>query len=397
MIIIESLSSFNFEQAGEGDLYMLDSLIKDGQDYLFKNLLKQWLKHGLHPELGYSYESLNHDWSVNPVGRIRLLTQCRQLYTFSHAYVETQDEQWLSPLKPLFEFILTHYWIGEAWIFSLNDDLTVKDQHSDCYALAFVLLSFSYYFEATKDKRALKFIEYTHQFLQQKMACENGGFLEKFPKPKDRVRRQNPHMHLLEGYLAAYNATNSSAYREEIKKLLNLTTAHFFDSSSNSLIEFFHYDWSVHETLGESIEPGHHFEWVWLLHQANNIFPDQHYLDIADSLWKKACDYGFDSKGGVYNQIHAKTGKVLDAEKRIWPITEYLKALCAHKPENPETQKHLVSSLEFLFKHYLMKDGSWNEYLDAQNLAKSYPLPGTTSYHIFLGLIEVVRWSKAKL
>ena len=88
---------------------------------------------------------------------------------------------------------------------------------------------------------------------------------------------------------------------------------------------------------------------------------------------------------------------MLDAEKRIWPITEYLKALCAHKPENPETQKHLVSSLEFLFKHYLMKDGSWNEYLDAQNLAKSYPLPGTTSYHIFLGLIEVVRWSKAKL
>ena len=54
------------------------------------------------------------------------------------------------------------------------------------------------------------------------MACENGGFLEEFPKPKDQVRRQNPHMHLLEGYLAAYKVTNSHAYKEEIKKRLKV-------------------------------------------------------------------------------------------------------------------------------------------------------------------------------
>lgn len=376
---------------------MLDSLIKDSHHYLYDNLLSQWLKHGLDPELGYSYESLNHDWSVNPVGRTRLLTQCRQLYTFSHAYLETQDKQWLQPLKPLFDFILSRYWVDNAWAFSLNDDLSLKDRHSDCYALAFVLLAFSYYFDATKDKRALESIEHTHIFLKTKMTADNGGFLEQYPTSKDLIRRQNPHMHLLEGYLAAYKLTQSQAYKDEIKNILDLMEAYFFDATSDSLIEYFNDDWSVHPSLGLSIEPGHHFEWVWLLHQAHDIFPDKQYLAIADLLWHKACTYGFDPQGGIYNQIHAQTGSVLDAEKRIWPITEYLKALCAHKPKDAQTQQHLKRTLEFFLQHYLVKGGSWNEYLDAQNNTKPHPLPGTTSYHIFLGLTEVLKWYKAQI
>ncbi len=375
---------------------MLDSLINDCQDYLFDNLLSKWLKHGLHADLGYSYESLNHDWSVNHVGRIRLLTQCRQLYTFSHAYIETKDEKWLSAIKPLFNFITSHYWLDESWIFALNDDLTIKDSHTDCYALAFVLLSFSFYFEASKDKQTLEFIERTHLFLQEKMACQNGGFLEAYPGDQESVRRQNPHMHLLEGYLAAYKITQNKAYKVEIEKLLLLMKARFFDRTSNSLIEFFNADWSKKETLSAQIEPGHHFEWVWLLHQATEIFPNENYVEIADALWTKACEYGFDPKGGIYNQIHAETGLPLDLEKRIWPLTEYLKALCAHLPNCPSTQKKVVKTLEFFFRHYLKKDGSWDEYLDKNNQPKPHPLPGTTSYHIFLGLIETINWSKSK-
>tara|TARA_R110001592_G_scaffold62142_4_gene189904 strand:+ start:13193 stop:14323 length:1131 start_codon:yes stop_codon:yes gene_type:complete len=376
---------------------MLDSLIKDCPNYLFNKLLSQWLKHGIHPRAGYSYESLNHDWSVNHVGRIRLLTQCRQLYTFSHAFIETKDEKWLKPVKPLFEFIISYFWIDDAWIFSLNDDLSIKDTHSDCYALAFVLLAFSYYFKATDDKRSLEFIERTHLFLQNKMACVNGGFLEQYPSNEVSVRRQNPHMHLLEGYLAAYEVTHNKVYKGEVRKLLHLMTEHFFDAKSNSLIEYFNEDWSTNDTLSSNIEPGHHFEWVWLLHQSAKIFPEDGFLAIAEALWSKACKYGFDPNGGIYNQIHAETGSVLDPEKRIWPITEYMKALCVHKPTNTSTDNLVAKTLDFLFAHYLKEDGSWNEYLDVNNKPKAHPLPGTTSYHIFLGLIEVLSWSKAKL
>lgn len=376
---------------------MLDTLIEDCHDFLFKKLLPQWLKHGIHPELGYSYESLNHDWSVNQVGRVRLLTQCRQLYTFSHAYIESKDQEYFKPLTPLFEFIISHYWQNNAWIFSLNDDLSIKDTHSDAYALAFVLLAFSYYFKATGDKRATQYIEMTHLFLVEKMSCQTGGFLETFPSAPDRMRRQNPHMHLLEGYLAAYSVAQDSAYKEEIKKLLNLMTSHFFDSDSHSLLEFFNDDWSPDKVLGDQIEPGHHFEWVWLLHQTRNLFPEKQYLKVADALWFKACKYGFDPQGGIYNQIDAQTGKVIDAEKRIWPITEYLKALCAHENDSSKVKSSLASSLQFMISHYLEETGSWNEYLDKQNQPKQHPLPGTTSYHLFLGILEVLKWAKTNL
>ena len=335
---------------------------------------------------------------MNPVGRIRLLTQCRQLYTFSHAYLFTQDETWLSPLAGLFEFTTQQYWQKEQWIFSLDEQLEVKHSHSDCYALAFVLLSFSYYYQATQDRRALAFIEKTHFFLQEKMASPNGGFYETYPHEKEQVRRQNPHMHLLEGYLAAYataySTTQLEAYKTQIRKLLDLCMHYFFDEQTNCLIEFFHEDWSIDATMGYHIEPGHHFEWIWLLDKANQIFPDSRHQQIADALWDSALSTGFDPSGGIYNQIDAQTGRVIDAEKRIWPITEYLKALCIRSKHHPGLEAEISKSLNFMFTHYLNQDGSWNEYLTKDNQPKAYPLPGTSSYHLFLGLTEVITWHK---
>lgn len=377
---------------------LVDSLTQCRQ-YLFEQLLAKWRVHGLHPTLGYSFESLNHDWRINPLDRLRLLTQCRQLYTFSHAYLFTGDKQWREPLDALFDFIVARFFIqpegeiAKRWIFSLNDQLQVKDTQSDCYALAFVLLSFSYYFKATGNQTALLLIDETHQFLQSKMRSPAGGFLESYPD-NGATRRQNPHMHLLEGYLAAFEVNGNVEFKEQIKILLDLLTKHFFDQQHACLLEFFNDDWTAHSQEGHRVEPGHHFEWIWLLHQADKLFPDAGYLIIADALWQTACEYGFDPKGGIYNQIDAQSRTIIDAEKRIWPITEYLKALCVHAADDLQTERKVIDTLDFVFSHYLNADGSWHEYLDAENRPKTHPLPGTSSYHIFLGLVEVLNWAQ---
>lgn len=368
--------------------------------YLYENLLAKWSEHGINSALGNSAECLTQDWKVHPMGRVRLLSQCRQLYTFSHAYLETKDPKWHKVLDPLYQFILDHYLFSdnnlERWRFSLDDKLEPLDNTSDAYALAFVLLSFSFYFKATNNQDALVKIKKTDQFLNTYMAADNGGFYESYPINKNQQRRQNPHMHLLEGYIAAYNVTQDADYKAQIVRLLQLAEAHFYHEGSRSLLEFFDADWQADKNDGHITEPGHHFEWVWLLHQAYKIHPKETYLTMATKLWEKACQHGFDSKGGIFNQIDAETGKVLDASKRIWPITEFLKAACVQREQNEAQAKMLHTGLNFMFKHYLNSDGRWHEYLDDKNDVIDANLSGTTSYHIFLGLTEVLDWMQRK-
>ncbi|MBD5769799.1 AGE family epimerase/isomerase [Marinomonas colpomeniae] len=376
---------------------MFRSLLSTSKDFLFEQLLPNWSQYGIDAEKGFSYESMNHNWTKNAVGRIRLLTQCRQLYTFSHAYQFESKAEWLAKLTPLFDFITTQYFHDDRWFFSLNDDLSVKDKQSDAYALAFVLLSFSYYYQVTKDKRALDYMKSTHHFLLDNMQAKMGGFYEAYPIDTQQVRRQNPHMHLLEGYIAAFNTTRDEDYKTVINSLLSLAVEHFYDKKTKTLREFFSENWKYHSTTGHQVEPGHHFEWVWLLYQANKISPDQTHIDLAQSLWSTATRHGIESDGGIYNQIDGNSYQAIDKEKRIWPITEYLKAITVLPMGLEEKQHRIESALSFMTKHYFLENGRWNEYLDANNEAKSFPLPGTSSYHIFLGLTEVLTWDKQTL
>ncbi|AEF53832.1 AGE family epimerase/isomerase [Marinomonas posidonica] len=377
---------------------MLKSAILDCQTFVFSKLLPNWAQHGLDDSLGFSYESLNQDWTINPVGRIRLLTQCRQLYTFSHAcLIDDQldlQNNFQPKLKPLFNFILDRYYQEERWIFSLNDDLSVQNTDSDAYALAFVLLSFSFYYQASKDERAIEYIAKTHHFLFEKMTSSTGGFFETFPIHKEQTRRQNPHMHLLEGYIAAFEATQKNEYKSMITMLLSLVEKHFLDKKNKTLREFFTYDWQWHPELGHQVEPGHHFEWVWLIYKANQIIPNAKYTDLAQQLWLTATRHGIDNNGGIFNQIDGNTLLATDKEKRIWPITEYLKAITVMPIGLEEKALRLTQACEFMLQNYFLATGGWNEYLDQENTPKKSPLSGTTSYHIFLGITEVLTWFK---
>jgi len=373
---------------------MLNSALSSCQAFVFDKLLPHWANYGLDATQGYSYESMHHDWTRNQTGRLRLLTQCRQLYTFSHACLLTNNETWQAKLTPLFDFITHHYFVDDRWVFSLDDNLSIQDTQSDAYALAFILLSFSYYYQFSQDERALPYMEKTHHFLLANMTAQTGGFYESFPVDEKQTRRQNPHMHLLEGYIAAFNATGANNYKDIIRSLLDLALEHFYHKKSQTLREFFTTDWQPDPNTGHQVEPGHHFEWVWLLYQANAILPNSDYTDLAQQLWLTAARYGMASNGGIYNQIDGNHYQAIDKEKRIWPITEYLKAITVIPIGKEEKIDRLTKALDFMQCHYLLENGRWNEYLDEHNQAKDYPLPGTSSYHIFLGLTEVITWAQ---
>lgn len=369
----------------------LHKRIQSCADHVFQGLIPNWVNYGLSPQ-GYSYESLALNWTHNPVGRIRLLTQCRQLYTLSHAselgYLKGFEEQ----IRSLFNFTVDHYFVEGRWIFSRNDNLDLLDQKSDAYALAFVLLSFSHYHRLTGDQTALEYINQTEQFLVTNMRHPKGGFYEAFPIEPHVTRRQNPHMHLLEGFVAAYHATKEAKYLKHIEDMCELAHLYFVEPKTQTLREFFKSNLTLDDESGHLVEPGHHFEWVWLLHQTYQITGRQQDLKLAAQLWHSATQFGMADNGGIINSFDGNTGKAVDAEKRIWPITEYLKACCVISISNEERFERIEAALAFMQTHYFLDNGRWVEYLDTHNNSKGFPLPGTTGYHIFLGLAEVLKW-----
>ena len=106
--------------------------------------------------------------------------------------------------------------------------------------------------------------------MQQRLADpQHGGFFEEFAPGRTEMklpRRQNPHMHLLEALLALHVATGEKNWLRRAGALVDLFKRRFVDPQTGALIEFFAEDWSAAPgDEGRLREPGHQFEWVWLL------------------------------------------------------------------------------------------------------------------------------------
>jgi hypothetical protein len=98
------------------------------------------------------------------------------------------------------------------------------------------------------------------------------------------------------------------------------------DEATDSLGEFFSEDWSAARPRGLVREPGHHYEWTWLLYHHERLTgsvdaraSDRQLFDFADKRHRG---------GAVVNEIDPQ-GAMLNGSALLWPQTEYLKALAA--------------------------------------------------------------------
>ncbi|MDI7046596.1 AGE family epimerase/isomerase, partial [Escherichia coli] len=75
------------------------------------------------------------------------------------------------------------------------------------------------------------------------------------------------------------------------------------------------------------LEPGHQFEWFWLVKQAGALFEGYGIDESLTRAFSFAQQYGVDPQtGGVCASLD-ETGEIKDATQRIWAQTEYLRAL----------------------------------------------------------------------
>jgi mannose/cellobiose epimerase-like protein (N-acyl-D-glucosamine 2-epimerase family) len=350
-------------------------------------------------EHGGFHEQLDPAGSPLPIGTKRVMVQCRQLYILSHSAL-LGDRSGAASAERGFAFMRDTFRDRRngGWFFRATASGEPTDRTKDAYAHAFVLFSLAYLHRAFAVPDALDLARDTYDVMASRLAADNGGFWDAASEtwePDTKVRRQNPHMHLLEALHALYEATGDEAWLTEANRLVTLFRERFYEASTATLGEYFTADWSPDPDRGHIVEPGHHYEWVWLLHR-HAALTGGRVDEAADALFAHAERHGFDPEhGGIHDQID-RGGRPVQQTRRIWPMTEAIKAYVARREAGlPIPAGEPDALIGRLFADFIdPAELGWIETMTRDGSPTLTNLPGSTPYHLFLSATEVARTAR---
>ncbi|MDE1150795.1 MAG: AGE family epimerase/isomerase [Azospirillaceae bacterium] len=339
------------------------------------------------------------------LGYKRSMVQARQLYVLSHAAL-LGDRSGMAAAERGYDFLVRHFHdkAHGGWFFKAHPDGRVLDDSKDFYGHAFVLFGLAYAHAAFAAPRAIELAQATWVVMRDRLAMPGlddgswGGLAEGADAGwtlNGAVRRQNPHMHLLEALLALYEVTRDGAWLNEAGAVVGLFRRRFHHAATHTLGEFFTQDWRPDPATGHIVEPGHHFEWAWLLDRYVGLGGSPDVLPLADALFDKAVAHGFLPDGGILDQMDPQ-GAPIARTRRVWPVAEAVKAALSQARRGQGTDRgiaaldlarRLTAHLETAFLD--METGRWVETQDEAGRPVMRDLPGSTPYHLFLAATEV--------
>jgi mannose-6-phosphate isomerase len=382
----------------------LTRVAKRARAWLFDEALPLWAGQGVDPRDGSFYERLTLTGAPDTGAPRRVRVQARQLHVFCEAAELGWDGGASDLVRRGFDVFLERCWAPDGspgWIHMLDADGRVIDQQRDTYDHAFALLGLASVYKVTGDVRALEHAEQTIAYLEAQLADRvHGGYAE--GSAPASFRRSNPHMHLLEAFLAWHAATGERAWLDRADAMVRLFRTKFFDPASGTLSEYFERDWSrAAGAAGEVVEPGHHLEWAWLLHWAFAAGGGDATIE-ARSLYDSALTHGLDGSGFVVDELN-RSGWVTRATRRCWPQTERIKAHLAMAKAGDEgaAVAAATAALALLDGAYLGGPvrGGWMDQFDGSGKPMSSHVPASTFYHLmvsFKALIEFAdRWGES--
>jgi mannose/cellobiose epimerase-like protein (N-acyl-D-glucosamine 2-epimerase family) len=221
----------------------------------------------------------------------------------------------------------------------------------------------------------------------------NGGYAEVLPRPG--IREQNPHMHLLEACLSLHKVDPDGGHIARAAELIALFESRLTAGPDGLLGERFAADWSIPTGRdADIVEPGHQFEWVWLLHAYANASGTP-VLPAAAGLYEFACAT-LDEAGRACVEV-TREGVPFDGSRRTWSQTEALKAHLSLLEATGDERYAAAActSFDVLMDEFLTPDGGWIDHYGAEGDILSTFMPASTGYHVVLAFAELIRVMKA--
>ncbi len=358
--------------------------------WLFQETLPLWSTVGVDERHGGFHDTLGFDGRPLMKPK-RMRTQARQVYAFAVA----KARGWDGPADRLISHGIA-FMAGNGrtdkggWVRTLNVDGSVADVAEDAYDHSCVLLALAHA-HMCGNPDALRLGEETFVFLDAHLEDSRmTGFLE--TSSGEGERRSNPHMHLLEAFLAWHQATGDRAYLRRAARIIDLFRSHFFDTESWTLGEFFDDEWKPAKSeKGSWTEPGHHFEWASLLVDFAARSGQTELTGFARKLYASAIANGLNRATGLAYGAVSRQGLPLDLISRSWPQAEAIKAAIALDGSGgPDLKPEIEARVGRLFRWHIDPAplGLWIDRIDERGRSLAADVPASIFYHLVCALTQ---------
>ena len=362
-------------------------------DWLQQAALPLWWDKGADRVVGGFHETLDETGEPTRQNR-RARVIGRQIYVYACATRSGLPGPWRDAAEHGLSFMVSNFLRPDGLIRAslgpdgepLGDDVALYDQ-------AFCLFSLAAAASAGIDPDGcLARAERLADVLEAQWRLPAGGFVEH----DVQAFQANPHMHLFEASLEWEAAGGGARWTHLADEIAQLAVSHFIDAQGGYLREFFDDQWRpAAGDAGRLIEPGHLFEWSWLMMRWATLRGRADAATVARRMHHVGVKHGVDPVRGVAIDAIDTDMAVLSGRARLWPQTERIKAaaILAQHAEQADDKAFCEAEVAAGTRGldlYLQTPvrGSWRDKLNPDGTFVMEPAPASSLYHIACAILD---------
>ncbi len=368
---------------------------EDLQDWLEGYAYDVWWGHGMDRECGGFFERLELDGSpTDDPKRARL--HPRQMFCFAQA----ARFGWRGPAREAvghgLRFFLERYRRPDGFYRTLvARDGAAADDAALLYDQAFALLGLASAYAMLAEPRIREAALELYERLSSVLRRPDGGFEETVPPSVPLT--SNSHMHLLEASLAWHELEGDPRWLKLAAPIVELALTRWIEPRGGAMREFFAADWQPAADQGARAEPGHLYEWAWLLLRYGRCAGDVRIVPAALRLIEFGERFGVDPVRHVAINACLDNGVPLDRAARLWPQAERIKAGClaGEMTGEPRYFGIALEATRVLMSYFdTPLRGLWRDRLREDGRFVEEPAPASSFYHIVSAAAELKRVSE---